>query len=105
MYETQLNVYARLGNELGLAPVTALALIYMEPVTDLIVAGCAEHHRANGFVLGFSAKIKEVPIRPDMIPPLLAETRKVYDAHRPPLGRAGCKECPIVQDLVSALTA
>jgi len=104
MYETQLNVYARLGNELGLAPVSSLALIYMDPVTDLIAPGAPENHRADGFVLGFSAKIKDVPIRPDMIPPLLAETRRVYDAQQPPPGRAGCKECPIVQEMVTALT-
>ena len=103
MYETQLNVYALLGNELGLAPVTTLALIYMEPETEDMIAGAAENQRANGFALGFSAKIIEVPIRPEMIFPLLAETRRIYDAPLPPSGRVGCNECPIVQALVSAL--
>ena len=34
VYEAQLNGYAYIGERLALAPVSQLALIYMEPVTD-----------------------------------------------------------------------
>ena len=34
MYEVQLNAYAVIGEQKGVAPVSGLALIYTEPVTD-----------------------------------------------------------------------
>ena len=42
MYEVQLNAYAVIGEQKGIAPVSGLALVYTEPVTDDATAseGC-----------------------------------------------------------------
>ncbi len=62
MYETQLNGYAHIGEQCGLAPVSGLALIYTEPVTDQASASSDANHRENGFAMGFVANIHEVPL-------------------------------------------
>ena len=41
MYEVQLNAYAVIGEQKGFAPVSGLALVYTEPVTDDVTSRCA----------------------------------------------------------------
>ena len=55
MYEVQLNAYALIGESLDLKPVSDLALIYMEPITDSISAAQDENQWEYGFSMGFSA--------------------------------------------------
>lgn len=103
MYEAQLNVYARLGNELGLAPVASLALVYMEPTTDDSAAADDGNHRPDGFAMGFKANVHAVILNTSLIEPLLATTRELYDRSEPPVGRTGCKDCSKVQGMVTLL--
>lgn len=106
MYEVQLNVYALLGEATGiLSPVTALALIYCEPVTDASAAGHESNQRADGFAMGFRAKVCPVTLRPEIIPPLLARTRQLFDLPRSPAGRPGCRNCKLVDGLVEIAAA
>lgn len=101
IYETQLNAYAVIAREIGrvLPPVTGLALIYMEPVTDASAAGHGSNQRAQGFAMGFAAKVLPVALRPETIPPLLARTRELYDQTKSPAGRVDCRNCKLVADL------
>lgn len=99
MYEMQLNVYALLGERLGLDPVSGLALIYMDPVTDEEEAANDGNHRKDGFVMGFRANIYKVKLDVSMIPPLLAKAREIYESAGGPPGRPGCRDCQSVEEL------
>lgn len=101
-YETQLNAYAYIGERTGFTPVSGLVLVYMEPVTDDVAAGNDGSHTDEGFLMGFSAHILPVEIKPDLVPPLLRKVREISDLPRPPAGLAGCENCGRVDSLVDA---
>ena len=100
MYETQLNAYALIGNQRGLAPVTGLALLYTEPLTDDSAAAKEDNQLADGFSLKFVARVFDVPIKLNMISPLLARTREISEKSSPPLGRSDCRDCALLADLL-----
>ena len=100
MYEVQLNAYALIGEQKGLAPVSGLALVYTEPVTDDATAAKDGNQTNTGFLMEFSAHIRQVDLSPENIPPLLARVREVYDRKRPPNPRKGCNDCARLQDLI-----
>lgn len=104
MYEVQLNVYARIGNERGLKPVTGLALLYTEPLTDDHAAATGKNRLPDGFSMKFVAKMLEVPIKRKMLEPLLAKTRQLYERSSAPPGRRGCEDCERLSELVAAVT-
>jgi hypothetical protein len=100
MYEVQLNAYAVIGEERGFAPVSGLALVYTEPVTDDATAKKDANLTDSGFLLEFSAHILQVDLALDTIPPLLAKVREIYDRKRPPQPREGCKDCALLRGLI-----
>jgi hypothetical protein len=99
MYDVQLNAYAVIGELRGFAPVSGLALVYTEPVTDDATAAKDTHHTRSGFLMEFSAHIRPVDLDPGKIPPLLAKVREIVDRKRPPQSREGCKDCALLQNL------
>jgi len=103
MYEVQLNAYAYLGERCGFAPVTDLALIYTEPVTEEHAALDLKNYREDGFAMGFSAHIVPIEIDENMVPTLLTRVRVIYDLTEPPAGLAGCKDCTYTAKLVDLL--
>ena len=100
LYEAQLNAYALIGEQRGLAPVTGLALIYTEPVTDEESASEDAVHREDGFAMGFVAHVVDVKLNTAMIGPLLAKTREICDLETCPYGRRGCRNCGFLNDLL-----
>lgn len=100
MYEVQLNAYAVIGNQQGLAPVSGLALVYTEPVTDSASAAKDGNHTHSGFLMEFSAHIRRVDMAPERIPPLLARVREIYDQPRAPRPREGCVDCALLAGLI-----
>jgi hypothetical protein len=103
LYEAQLNAYALIGESCGLAPVTGLALIYTEPVTDGVSAAEGDVRREDGFAMGFVANIVDVKLNPSMIQPLLAKTREICDLPASPGGRRGCRNCGLLDDLLDVV--
>ena len=101
IYETQLNVYARIAEDIGITPVTGLALIYTEPMTDDVNAGRDAVHTDGGFVMGFSAGIHDVELDAGKLPALLARTREVLDMTEPPKDRDGCKDCEKLRGMLA----
>lgn len=101
MYEVQLNAYARIGAQCGLAPVSALALLYTEPTTDKVVVLSHGIHRDDGFVLGFAAKVVPVPLDGSILTPLLAQTREIHDRPTSPPRRDGCQDCARLDALMA----
>jgi hypothetical protein len=100
MYEVQLNAYAVIGEQKGFSPVSGLALVYMEPLTDDDAAAKDANLTGSGFNMKFEAKIEPVKMAPEKIPALLAKVREIFDSQRPPLPHAGCKNCALLQNLI-----
>ena len=61
-YEMQLNTYARIAADRGFAPVSHLALVYMEPATKGDAINYCGNCREDGFVMGFRARAIEVAV-------------------------------------------
>jgi hypothetical protein len=101
MYEVQLNAYAVIGEQNGLAPVSGLALVYTEPVTDDATAAKDTYQTESGFLMEFSAHIRPVDLAPDKIPLLLVKVREIFDQIHPPESREGCKDCTLLQNLIA----
>lgn len=99
-YELQLNCYARLALELDYPPVSGLALVYLEPRCDCVEF--CEHCSDDGFEMLFDAQIVHVEHRPDMLEPLLGQARTIYEMAEPPDGRPGCKDCALLEELLTA---
>ncbi len=104
VYDAQLNAYAYIGERNGLSPVTGLALVYTEPVTDDSAVGDDAHTIANGFALDFSAKILPVRIEPEKTPALCRRAREIYDLASLPDSRVGCKDCDLLEVLIKVAT-
>ena len=105
MYEVQLNGYALIADGVGLGPVTQIALVYTEPMTDGDADFYAEARTEKGFRMGFRAKIAPVALDLDSIQPLLRKARRIYDGREPPTGTKGCEDCANFNTLVSASQA
>jgi hypothetical protein len=101
LYEVQLNAYAYIGERCGLSPVSGLALIYTEPVTDQESADKDTNLTDGGFVMEFSSHILPVTLRAERIPSLLRMVRSIYDLERPPAPSPSCKDCVLLDRLIS----
>ena len=91
VYRVQLNAYAFIARKLGWNPVSALALIYTEPVTHdgAAAAGASE----DGFSMGFSAKIVPVEHDEGMLEPLFTRAIQIYSSEKPPRPQNNCADC------------
>ena len=87
-YEIQLNAYAYIAERVGLAPVSGLSLIYLEPRRMLSTR--TELHAA----LVFRAIRRSVRCDPrGIIPPLLQRASAILSSATPPAGHPGCEDC------------
>ena len=101
VYEAQLNGYAYIGERLALAPVSQLALIYMEPVTDAQTAQAPHLVNGIGFSMELKATVVPVEVKPaQMIPALLQRAREINDMPAAPDGLQGCKDCLALDNLL-----
>lgn len=100
LYEAQLNSYAMIGSKCGLEPISKLALVYMEPVTDESAAANSENHNEDGFDMGFSAHVLEVKHDPSIITPLLMKTREIYELEKAPSAGRDCNNCQLLVSLI-----
>jgi hypothetical protein len=106
LYQVQLNGYAFIGERQGFDPVSGLALVYMEPQTDLAEDDLDSMLRDDGFLMGFSGHVLEVKLEAEqIIPPLLEKVRSIYDLDSPPPGNDHCRDCGLLEQLVIALSA
>ncbi|MGB7063064.1 MAG: RNA-binding domain-containing protein [Candidatus Zixiibacteriota bacterium] len=97
LYETQLNVYAYIGERVGFKPVSGLGLIYYEPLTDIDVAQIDSLVLGYGFSMQFSGHVLQLDLRPDRVPTLLKRIREIYDLPQMPEGVEGCRDCQLMQ--------
>ncbi len=105
LYRVQLNAYAYIGKRQGFDPVSGLALVYMEPQTELTENELDSLVREDGFLMGFAGYILEVRIEDErIIPPLLEKVRETYDLENPPSGNDSCRDCKLLEQLILTLT-
>ena len=93
VYRVQLNAYAYIARRLGWNAVSALVLIYTEPVTDEGAAISEAARREDGFAMGFSAKIIDIEKNENMLAPLFARAARLHALEAPPAAREGCGDC------------
>jgi hypothetical protein len=99
VYRVQLNAYAYIARKLGWNAVSALALIYTEPVTTDEAAVGEAARREDGFALGFAAKIVPVELEEAMLAPLFARAAEIHALEAPPAVREGCGDCGAFQKI------
>jgi hypothetical protein len=98
-YEVQLNAYARIAADLGPKPVSHLALIYMEPATKGAAVNYCGNCREDGFIMGFTARVVEIPLNDRLLTQAMARTREIFDQADAPDDTPGCTNCKLVFDL------
>jgi hypothetical protein len=106
LYDIQLNSYAFIAKEVGYKtgfnhPVSGLALIYLEPMTDC-KEGFSKFLRSHGFDLGFSAHIVNIPINLSKIDAHLRTARQIFDG-KIPISNSRCTDCLQLSELISAV--
>jgi len=101
MYEVQLNAYAYIGERVGFKPVSGLGLIYYEPQTGISADEVDSFILDDGFSMNFSGKLLPIELKPDNIPVLLKRVREIYDLSQPPNQVEGCKDCGLLDTLLS----
>ncbi len=99
-YEGQLNAYAHIGERIWREPISGLALIYTEPVTDDSAAEDDGNMLERGFRLPFSSYILRVERKPELIPSLLRRVQRILGSDTLPSPVAGCKDCDRLANLV-----
>jgi hypothetical protein len=103
LYQVQLNAYAYIGERCGFDPVSGLALVYMEPQTDLTQDQLDHLVKQEGFLMAFDGHVLEIGLEADkIIPPLLKEVRRFHDLASPPPGSEGCRDCQLLEGLMAA---
>jgi hypothetical protein len=101
MYEAQLNAYAHIGTRAWKEPISGLALVYTEPMTDEETAADDANALEDGFRMPFSAHIVNVERRPELVPHLLRRAREMLDLDTPPASLTGCPDCEKLASLIS----
>ena len=104
VYETQLNAYAYIAEQTGYGRVSALALVYTEPVTDRASLAIDDIQDRGGVDLRFAPRIKWVTLDLATIPPLLVKARAILEQTVAPAARSDCQDCGRL-DALNALLA
>ncbi len=106
IYPPQLYGYAYLGNRLGFFPVSKIALVYMEPVTDQATASLPQSVNDKGFILSLAAKVVPAELEPDkVIPMLLQQASALYKLPSLPTSSKNCKDCQALSDMFRAISS
>lgn len=100
MYKVQLNGYAYIAEKNGLSPIKGIALVYMEPVTNIDIEDFEDILMRDGFLMPFTGKILRLELKTNQILPLLSQARELYDLSSAPEGIPGCEDCRLLDELI-----
>jgi hypothetical protein len=103
MYIVQLNAYAYIAERTFFKPVTQLGLLYCEPVTEVNAGTVDVCTGDKGFSMDFVAKLLDIECAPDSIRSYLRRVREIHDLPQPPEGTVDCKNCRLLNNLLSLL--
>ncbi|MCS7300334.1 MAG: PD-(D/E)XK nuclease family protein, partial [Fimbriimonadales bacterium] len=106
LYEVQLNVYARIAENLQVnkpdypfpRPVETLGLIYYDPITEV---DRPDKVHAEGFLMEFRACWSPVARRDDWIDELIGRAWAILSRPQPPPPNPACKVCEAYQTIAS----
>lgn len=101
VYGVQLNAYSYIAERIGFNPVKGIGLHYYEPLTEISRATVDFHILEKGFSMRFSGDFHAVELNPDEIPELLVQARKIYDKKKPPASAEKCKNCTLLDQLLT----
>ncbi|NLX22933.1 MAG: hypothetical protein GXY55_14870 [Phycisphaerae bacterium] len=105
LYRVQLNGYAYVAQHNGYSPVSKIALVYLEPQTNVTAENVTEHLLADGLGMAFRARLVELRLDPEgLVVPLLERVRQLADLQMAPEGADGCEDCRRLGDLARLLT-
>ena len=86
---------------MALAPISQLALIYMEPVTDVQTVQAPHLVNGVGFSMELKATVVPVEVKPaQVIPTLLRRAKEINEMPAAPDGLQGCKDCLALDNLL-----
>jgi hypothetical protein len=97
LYKVQLNGYAYIAERIGFSPVSAIGLIYLEPLTQIGIDDVDTFEIKGGFSMHFLGKLLPLELNQDIIPPLLKRAREIYELPQMPNGKQGCRDCELLQ--------
>ncbi|MCX7926327.1 MAG: PD-(D/E)XK nuclease family protein [Fimbriimonadales bacterium] len=108
LYEIQLNVYARIAEQLQTnkpdypfpCPVETLGLIYYDPITEV---DRVDKIHGRGFLMEFRACWSPVARRDDWLDALIAQAWAILSRPEPPPAHPNCKVCPTYEMIASFL--
>jgi len=102
LYWVQLNAYAYIAQHNRYSPVSKIALVYLEPQTDLTAENVTEHLLENGLRMVFRARLVELELQAEgLVLPLLERARQLADLQTAPEGVEGCEDCRRLGGLLS----
>jgi hypothetical protein len=102
LYDIQLNAYALVAKQIGLTPVAAASLVYMEPQTDIPHDKMEKLSSQDVFAMEFKTMLKPIALEPEKkILPLLEVTRQIYDNLDPPKPLRECRNCELTEKFIS----
>jgi hypothetical protein len=102
-YNVQLNAYARIAADCGLRPISRLALVYLEPVTEGRSENYCDNCREDGFVMRFQARVVDVGLDDGLLRQAMARTRALFEQTNPPDSAPGCEDCGRIRQLAEHL--
>lgn len=108
LYEVQLNVYARIAENLRVdkpehpypRPVETLGLIYYDPITEV---DRTDKLQTDGFLMEFRAHWSAVPRRDEWVNALVEQAWTILSRPTPPLAREDCKVCEAYRAIAAAV--
>lgn len=108
LYEVQLNVYARIAENLRAdkpehpypCPVETLGLIYYDPITEV---DRIDKIHAEGFLMEFRAFWTPVPRRDEWLDGLIAQAWSILSRPTPPPANPACAVCAAYQKIASVM--
>jgi hypothetical protein len=99
-YEVQLNAYGYISRRIGLDPITALSLIYLDPDTDLKASPDWITRSEETLMLSFTPYTKEVEIKDGaFIEELLSRAAEIDALTELPPQSPGCNNCSLTKEL------
>ena len=100
MYMVQLNGYAYIFEKLQMGKIGGLGLCYYEPQGDAPTVSFETVMMEDGFVMPFKAYLKDIELDTEgVVLPLLKDVRMYADMETAPVGRDGCRDCEILENV------
>jgi hypothetical protein len=106
LYQTQLNAYAYLAEQLQKRHIAGLALVYFEPESsDQALADHDLFRRTQGqLILGFRCTVVPVEVKTaDWLETLCGRVFEILSSPNPPKGRQGCQGCQAMAEWLTKI--